>query len=170
MIKERNKFHKEAIEENSSVKYLKYKKLRNQITKKLELDRKEYYRTKFYQENPSISSIWRSANDYLNTSKRSFSNTPSIIKFNGRVLTSPREIANALNETFLKKVSDLRSTANSIPSLSPTQRLQKCLDKRETGITELSFRKINTSELRSILKKRKGNGSSGIDYIDGFVN
>ena len=32
----------------------------------------------------------------------------------------------------------------------------------------LSFRKINLTELRSILKKRKGNRSSGIDYIDGY--
>ena len=78
------------------------KKLRNEINKRLEKDRKEYYRSKFYQENPSISAVWRNANDYLNTSNRSFSNTPNIIKYDGKVLTSPREVANALNETFLK--------------------------------------------------------------------
>ena len=141
MIKERNKFLKEAMEEDSSDKYVEYRILRNKISKRLETDRTEYYRTKFYQENPSISSIWRSANDYLNSSKRSFSNTPSIIKFNGQVLTSPRDVANALNDTFLKKVSDLRSTANSSPRLSPIQRLRKYLDKKETGIRELSLRK-----------------------------
>ena len=103
MIKIRNKLHKEAIEENCGQKFEKYKKLRNEINGRLEKDRHEYYKTKFYQENPSISTIWRNANDYLNTSKRSFSNTPTMIKSNQRIVTSPREVANALNNTFLKQ-------------------------------------------------------------------
>ena len=109
------------------------KKLRNVTNKRLEKDRKEYYRTKFYQENPSISAVWRNANDYLNTSKRSFSNTPNIVKYNGKVITSPREVANALNETFLKKVKDLRSATNLTSSVNPIQRLQRFLDKRKMG-------------------------------------
>ena len=149
-------------------KHEKYKKLRNEINKRLEKDRIEYYRSKFYQENPSISAVWKNANDYLNTSKRSFSNTPNMIKYNGKLVTSPREVANALNETFLKKVRDLRSTADVIPRVHPTHRLQKFLDKRENGITGLSLRRITITDLRSILKKRKGNRSSGIDYIDGY--
>ena len=108
MIKIRNKLHKEAIEENCRLKFEKYKKLRNEINGRLENDKTKYYKTKFYQDNPSISTIWRNANDYLNTSKRSFSNTPTIIKANERIVTSPRDVANALNDTFLKKVKDLR--------------------------------------------------------------
>ena len=83
-------------------------------------------------------------------------------------MTSPRDIANALNDTFLKKVSDLRSKTNVDASISPTVRLQKFLSKRELEIPEFSLHKINKSELRNILRKRKGNRSSGIDYIDGY--
>ena len=168
LIKERNELHKEAIAENCSDKYERFKILRNNINKRLDKDKTEYYKSKFYQENPSISTIWRNANDYLNTSKRSFSNTPCIIKYNGRTVTSPRDIANALNDTFLKKVSDLRSKTNVDASISPTVRLQKFLSKRELEIPEFSLHKINISELRNILRKRKGNRSSGIDYIDGY--
>ena len=107
LIKVRNTLRKEASEESCNVKYENYKKLRNNINQRLEKDRKDYYRSKFYQENPSISAVWRNANDYLNTSKRSFSNTPSIIKHNGRIISSPREVANALNDIFIKKVRDL---------------------------------------------------------------
>ena len=53
-------------------------------------------------------------------------------------------------------------------SISPTVRLQKFLSKRELEIPEFSLHKINKSELRKILRKRKGNRSSGIDYIDGY--
>ena len=150
------------------MKYEKYKKLRNAINRRLDKDRKEYYRSKFYQENPSISTVWRNANDYLNTSKRSFSNTPSIIKYNGRIISSPREVANALNDIFLKKVRDLRSNANQTVTINPITRLSNFLSKRDVGVSELSLRKINKTELRNILKKRKGNRSSGIDYIDGY--
>ena len=73
----------------SGDKHEKYKKLRNEINKRLEKDRKEYYTSKFYQENPSTSAVWRNANDYLNTSKRSFSNTPNIIKYIEKVVTAP---------------------------------------------------------------------------------
>ena len=107
MIKERNKLREEATEEGCDVKYEQYKKLRNVINQRLDTDRKEYYRSKFYQENPSISTVWRNANDYLNTSKRSFSNTPSIVKYNGRIISSPTEVANAFNDIFFKKVKDL---------------------------------------------------------------
>ena len=88
-------------EEMLMEKYSAYKRLRNRINTKMETDEIEYYRTKFYQENPSISTQWKTANDYLNTSKRSYSNTPNIIRHEGKTFTAPREIANAINDTFL---------------------------------------------------------------------
>ena len=115
MIKEINKLQKDATDETCNVKFEKYKKLRNEIDRRLQKDR-----AKFYQKNPSISAVWKNANDYLNTAKRSFSNTPDMIKYNGKLVTSPREVANALNETFLKKVRYLRrnSKSTSNPSTS----------------------------------------------------
>ena len=65
----------------------------------------EHYKTKFYQENPSTGSLWKNANDFLNTSKSSFSNTPQMIVRNGQTFTKPIDIANAINDAFLKKVT-----------------------------------------------------------------
>ena len=73
-----------------------------------------------------------------------------------------------MNETFLKKVRDLRSTASLNPIVDPIQRLQRFLELRESRIPRLSLRRISRIELRYILKKRKGNRSSGIDYINGY--
>ena len=165
----RDTLKKEAAEENSNEKFEAYKSLRNKISGgRLEKDKYEYYRTKFYQENPSVSQTWNNVNDYLNTSKRSFSNTPNIIKHNNKVHTKPRDIANALNDAFLKKVSDLKAKVDPNVDIDPKVRLQNFLDKRNEEIPEFELKKINLMKLRKLLKKRKGNRSCGIDYIDGY--
>jgi hypothetical protein len=74
----RDALKEEAIEENCNEKHEAFKRLRNRITAKLEKDHINHYQNKFYQENPSTSTLWNNANDYLNTSKRSFSNTPKL--------------------------------------------------------------------------------------------
>ena len=106
--------------------------------------------------------------NYLNISKRSYSNTPTIITHEGRTCTNPRDIANAFNDTFLKKVRDLRAQVSATAQTDPKVRLRKYLDKRNEEISQLDLKKINIVTLRKILKRRKGNRSSGIDYIDGY--
>ena len=168
MTKERDDLRNEAIDEDSNEKYDEYKRLRNIISGKLEKDEIEHYKTKFYQENPSTASLWKNANDFLNSSKKSFSNTPHMIIQNGQTFTKPRDIANAINDTFLKKVKDLRDKVNGVPDVDPKERLRKFLNKRDAEIPIFSLKKISKDTLRKILKKRKGNRSSGIDYIDGY--
>ena len=168
MTKARDDLKKESVEENCNEKFEAYKRLRNRINAKLEKDEIEHYKTKFYQDDPSVSTLWRNANDYLNTSKRSYSNTPTIITHEGRTCTNPRDIANAFNDTFLKKVRDLRAQVSATAQTDPKVRLRKYLDKRNEEISQLDLKKINIVTLRKILKRRKGNRSSGIDYIDGY--
>ena len=164
----RDDLKKEATEENCTEKYDAYKRLRNKITKTLEKDESEYYKTKFYQENPSVSAVWRNVNDYLNTSKRSFSNTPNLILHNNEVFTKPRDIANAINDAFIQKVQDLRGRVAENAEIDPKERLKNFLDKRTDEISQFELKKINARQLRNLLKKRKGNRSCGIDYIDGY--
>ena len=168
MIEVRDELQKEALEENCAVKYQAYKRLRNKINSRLPTDEINHYKTKFYQEDPSISTTWRNVNDYLNTSKKSYNNTPSMIKHNGQTHTSPRDIANAINDTFLDKVKDLCEQVNDTPDVDPRERLNNFLQKREEEITEFNLKKISKLDLRKLLKKRKGNRSSGIDYVDGY--
>ena len=66
MIKTKDELQKEAIDENCSDHA--YKCLRNIINSQLPSDEIHYYRSKFYQDDPSISATWRNVNDYLKTS------------------------------------------------------------------------------------------------------
>ena len=73
-----------------------------------------------------------------------------------------------MNETFLNKVQDLRAQVSDDPEIEPKKRLRQFLDKRENEISQLELKKISKTGLRKLLKKRKGNRSSGIDFIDGY--
>ena len=110
--------------------------------------------------------MWRNVNDYLNTSKRSFSNTPNLILHNNEVFTKPRDIANAINDAFIKKVKDLRGKVAENAEIDPKERLQHFLDKRTEEIPQFELKKINARQLRNLLKKRKGNRSCGIKKGD----
>ena len=55
MTKARDDLRKEAADEDCNEKFDAFKRLRNRINAKLETDETEYYKTKFYQENPSVS-------------------------------------------------------------------------------------------------------------------
>ena len=168
MINARDELKDEAIKENCPEKYQAYKRLRNRVNLKLPEDEKNHYKSKFYEKDPSTATLWRNSNDYLNTSKGSYNNTPNIIKHNGRTYTTPRDIANAMNETFLNKVQDLRAQVSDDPEIEPKERLRQFLDKRENEISQLELKKISKTGLRKLLKKRKENRSSGIDFIDGY--
>ena len=64
-MKVRDRMKREAAEQNDHEKLEEYKKLRNEIKKDLEKEKQEYYKTKFYNKEASIGSIWSSVNDYL---------------------------------------------------------------------------------------------------------
>ena len=87
---------------------------------------------------------------------------------NGQTFSNPRDIANAINDTFLKKVKDLRDQVSGVPDIDPKERLKKFINKRNEEIPMFNLKKISQVTMRRILKKRKGNRSSGIDNIDGY--
>ena len=105
--KKRDLLKKQALEEQNADKFTEYKLLRNQISGKLGEEKINYYKNKFYCKNQSTSQLWNQANTYLNTTNRAFNNSPSLIIQNGKSYTSPRDMANAFNDTFINKVQNL---------------------------------------------------------------
>ena len=86
-MKVRDRMKREAAEQNDHEKLEEYKKLRNEIKKDLEKEKQEYYKTKFYNNEASIGSIWSSVNDYLGTSSRSHTNSPTLISYMNQIMT-----------------------------------------------------------------------------------
>ena len=150
--KTRDLLKKESIQEQSNEKFEQYKKLRNYIVKRLKSDRLQYYKTKFYGSNLSTSAVWKQANDYLNTANRSVSSTPNLILHNGKVHTSPRDIANAINEAFIAKVDKLCEKVTDTAKVCPLRRLNSFLSKKVKPVEQFELNPIGKPELRKILE------------------
>ena len=91
-----------------------------------------------------------------------------MISHNGRIYTSPKDIANAINEAFLDKVNKLGKKIPNVTNICPLARLEKYLENKEKPKDQFEIKTINICQFRKLLKKRKANRSSGIDFIDGY--
>ena len=65
-------------------------------------------------------------------------------------------------------MKDLCEREDRIVEKDPKERLQNYLNERDEAIPVFDLKKIDKPKLRKLLKKRKGNRSCGIDYIDGY--
>ena len=115
-----------------------------------------------------MGSVWNSVNDYLNTSSKSHSNTRALITYQNRTYFSPRDIANVFNQIFINKVKGLVAKVGNEAKIEPKDRLKVWLEQRTIEIEEFKLNPITKENFKKIMKKLKGNRSSGIDFIDGY--
>ena len=87
----------------------------------------------------------------------------------GNPVTSPRDMANAFNNIFIKKVNDLKNSITGPTIEDPLSRLSRWLNKRQDPMPQFTFRQISHQELRKIMSKLKGKQSCGIDMLDGYI-
>ena len=127
-------------------KFNAYKVLRNKIKNQLPIDEKNYYKGKFYNKEASVGSTWNTVNDYLGTSQKSHSNTPSMLIHNNTAHTAPRDVANTFNRIFLDKVRNLTRQTNGAPTIEPRERLNNWLQSRDEEISEFKLKTIDKSE------------------------
>ena len=111
---------------------------------------------------------WKCLEQCLNTSKKSHSNTPSILTYQNQTYSLPRLIANAFNEIFINKVQGHVSQVSNEAKIEPKERLKTWLEEKDDEIEEFKLKPISSEDLTKIMKKLKGNRSSGIDFIDGY--
>ena len=78
-------------------------------------------------------------------------------------------MANAINNAFIDKVDKLcEKVTHSTVEMCPIDRLRKFLVNKGGPLNQFELKPIGKIELRRIISKRKGNRSSGIDFIDGY--
>ena len=71
----------------------------------------------------------------------------------GIPVTSPRSLANAFNDIFIKKVRDLKDGISGPIGEDPLSRLSRWLSQCQDPIPVFSFRQITFQEIRKIIKK-----------------
>ena len=103
-------------------KFNTYKVSMNKIKNQLPIDEINYFKS-IYNKEDTVGTTWNTVNDYLGTSKKSRSNTHSMLIHNNTAYTTPRDVANTFNRIFLDKVRQLTRQTNGAPTIEPRDRL-----------------------------------------------
>ena len=165
LMTQRDLAKENATQTGDSSQLDEYKRLRNLVKSRLNSDKINHYKNNFHNPNQSISSLWSTAYQFLGQTKNL---TPVQLVVDGKPITSPRSMANAFNNIFIKKVQDLKNGISGQIIEDPLSRLSRWLDQRQNPIPLFNFHQITTEKIRKIIKKLKGKRSCGIDMIDGY--
>lgn len=111
---ERNQAKLIANRSNFKSDWQVYRKLRNFVTKLNKKKKKVYYENKINEIKNDSRKVWSTLNSLMGKSHRS---TPSFLETEGHFLTKPTEIANYLNNYFIKKIDDLRNNFQDIDNV-----------------------------------------------------
>ena len=151
----------EATKTGDEVLMNEYKLKRNLIKSYLPHEEQNYYKEKFYDEKITTKKAWSLVYNMLGQVNNK---SPSKIKFEDKIISNPKGLANAFKKKFKTKVKKLREKTDNIPMIDPKERLKSWLGDKNLPIFEL--KNIELSKLRTIMKKLKQSRSQGVDFID----
>ena len=154
-----------ATRTGDPVHHDEYKRLRNLVKTKLPNDKNSFYSNILKDDNQTIPGMWATAYRALGYTKNL---SPMQLVVDGKAVSAPREMANAFNNVFLKKVKDLKDGIVGPIIEEPLTRLVRWIGQRQEHIPEFTLHSITILTLRKIIKNLKGKKSSGIDMIDGY--
>ena len=124
----------------------------------------EYYGGKFESENMTTSEMWKSAYQLMGTSRSSF---PSQMLFGQNLLSKPIDIANAMNDFFLKKISKLKVNMGSTDDELLLE-LEQFLGDKNIPEGGFKLRELNDADVVKLIRSMKGKKSCGLDWICGY--
>ena len=160
---ERNFLKEKAAETGHAEDYRNYKQLRNEVTMKLKTAKSDYYKDKFKDESMNSKEIWSQAYQVLGKNRNEF---PSQMMFGRKLLSKPVEIADAMNNFFVEKISKLKE--GPMNNEDPLKELRNFLDKRKIPEHGFKFRELEDEDVLKLIKRLKGKKSSGLDWICGY--
>ena len=157
----RDKLFNQARITQKTDDWWEYKNKRNEVTKELRKDEKEYKIESLKNKPKDPTSQWKAVKKILNIKQNQ---PPTRILNDGEIVTDPAKIAEILNEAYIKKPMDI---VNEIPKTNkdPLINYKKLMEgKKQTSSFELKT--INMEDLRKIVRKFKSTTSAGTDSIN----
>ena len=158
----RDAFKEEAAETGDNTIYRKYQDLRNEVTADLKTAESDHYKKKFNDPDCTPNEAWKMSYQILGKHRSDF---PSQMMFGNQLLSKPSQIASAMNDFFLSKISNLKS--NFFNNDDHSEELHNFLEGK--AIPGFSLSEITEGDMRKIIKKMKGKRSCGLDWICGFT-
>ena len=159
LMNKRNDAQREASVSQSPTDWNKFKKLRNEVTKLLRSEEKNWQQNKLISCSGKASEQWQYVMKWLGWKSCA---TPSQLFYNGRLITKPSELADCQNEYFVNKVKLIQE--NLPPSISDPLSCLKQLMRNHSSTFQLKC--VHPEIVENIVKGLKNSKSAGMDNID----
>ena len=134
-----------------------FRNLRNICHKMMSKDKTEYTKNKLDDKNNDHDK-WETAKEIIGWKN---GHNPAIIMYRGQTVTSPIQIANAINHSLLSKVATLVRELPA-PTVNPIQNYSKLMNGKSCSFT---IQPIGIIKLRKLVSKMKASRSAGIDGL-----
>ena len=140
----------------------RFKEVRNRVTSKLRADKEAWERKSLSECGNNSAKLWKNILGWLNWSN---SGAPTKLFANGKLESSPKMLANIMNNYYVDKIQKIQ---NSLPT-SNQDPLQKLKARMENSQVIFSVLPVHPDLIDEILSNLKNSKSCGIDSIDTYV-
>ena len=158
MINTKNELLTNAINTKNVEDWHLFKNQNNIINKKIKEAKTNYYKEKFENNNNK----WKTLKNINNTNKQT---PPNIINNNGKLISSPKLIANIANNYFIEKIKQIRNKFIT-DNANPINILETLIKKPKT-IFNLQL--ITIKKTKKLIKKLPNSKCTGYDAISNKI-
>ena len=158
LMRARDYAQSRAIITKNSEDLTEYKKLRNQVTSRLRIEKHTWKERKLQESAQNPSSLWTNVITWLNWKS---TGAPNEILYKGVLERKPLRVAECMNEFFVQKIDTLVQNL-SAPSSDPLALLRS----RLTAPVTFSLKPVYPDKVEKILKGLKNSKSVGVDFLD----
>ena len=159
LMQRRNEAQNKAVLSQSYEDWNMFRKLRNEVTKKLRTDEKKWHQEKLNKFAGSSSEQWHHVMGWLGWKN---CGSPSQLFYGGRLINKPIEIANIQNEYFVNKVNLIQQNLPSSSS-DPLAILKGLMQYRSSTF---HIKAVHPDLIEQVVKGLKNSKSAGLDNID----
>ena len=134
---------------NNPETLIEYKTLRNRISAQLKNEEPDYYKKKYDDCGNDSKSVWNTSYEILGQNKDV---SPKQICYQGELISSPLQLAEAFNEIFLMKVAKVKAEISDDITTQPNVRLNQWLNNRQNPIPNFELKEISRKDLNKYIK------------------
>ena len=147
-----------ATRTNNADDWNKFKKLRNKVVSRIRNEKSVWEQGQLDHMTNNSSNLWRNIRSWMGWGQSG----PPTQLFVQKLIVKPKEIANTMNQFFIKKVKDLKEKLPCKKN-DPLKYLKSAMKNRKCSF---KMRSVTIEEVRSLVTNLKNSKSTGLDNLD----
>ena len=137
-----------------------YKTLRNEINNRKKYEEQHFKSEKMAEVAESPDLVWKSAKSFMGWKS---TGTPNQLNVGNRLVTSAKQISQAMNEFFIQKVQTIREGLAVVPFA-----MEKVQDIMVNKQCKMKISHVTLLKVKKVLKSLTNSRSTGIDELDNY--